>query len=522
VRDLIARWPGKSAAPGEGIAHPALYHMLDVAAVAERLAAPFGFPEPLRQALVLLAALHDLGKIGDDFRRMLTDGRPQPFGRHWELTEAWLHALDPTFGAALGGTWQRRQQLYAATAGHHGRPPCRARDDFPPMRRRAGAQAAADVAVVAAAFRDLWPGASLADLDREAALRLSWWLPGLVAAADWIGSNADWFPACPPGPDPAAYLARVRPQARHAVAAAGLDTPSAADRPLFDFPLRPMQQACSTIALCDGPMLAVIEDETGAGKTEAALILAQRMMLAGKGRGLFFALPTMATADAMFARARAAVARPTRTSETGAKVWPQEAHPAEAFFGMLRRLRLLGEAAVTGVIQRPHGTDYAGWVHPLTPCYRLKAGAELLPVHPRAGVFGYRNWLGVAAAAPGGGLRLRARTVDDWQGCSRAAASVLVAGWAMDNMKPRDFILSETPVLNRALPGLADRAAQQRRDEKGKPSRLKSSSTFKSRNCRPSARRSAMKSIDQARLGASSQSESPRTSCRENPTFAPL
>ncbi|MFT3688414.1 hypothetical protein [Paenirhodobacter sp.] len=51
-------------------------------------------------------------------------------------------------------------------------------------------------------------------------------------------------------------------------------------------------------------MLAFIEDETGAGKTEAALILAQRMLLAGKGRGLFLALPTMATADAMFVAPR--------------------------------------------------------------------------------------------------------------------------------------------------------------------------------------------------------------------------
>jgi CRISPR-associated endonuclease/helicase Cas3 len=56
-------------------------------------------------------------------------------------------------------------------------------------------------------------------------------------------------------------------------------------------------------------MLAVIEDETGAGKTEAALILAQRMMQAGNGRGLFFALPSMATADAMFARAETVLGR---------------------------------------------------------------------------------------------------------------------------------------------------------------------------------------------------------------------
>jgi CRISPR-associated endonuclease/helicase Cas3 len=54
-------------------------------------------------------------------------------------------------------------------------------------------------------------------------------------------------------------------------------------------------------------MLAVIEDETGAGKTEAALLLAHRMLQAGKARGVFFALPTMATSDAMFARAQSIV-----------------------------------------------------------------------------------------------------------------------------------------------------------------------------------------------------------------------
>nr|WP_286193326.1 CRISPR-associated helicase Cas3' [Boseongicola sp. H5] len=70
-----------------------------------------------------------------------------------------------------------------------------------------------------------------------------------------------------------------------------------------------MQTACAGADLPGGPVLAIIEDETGAGKTEAAMILAQRMLLAGKGAGLFLALPTMATADAMFARAGAVVGR---------------------------------------------------------------------------------------------------------------------------------------------------------------------------------------------------------------------
>ena len=41
---------------------------------------------------------------------------------------------------------------------------------------------------------------------------------------------------------------------------------------------------------------------TGSGKTEAALLLAARLLAAGRAGGVFFALPTMATANAMFDR----------------------------------------------------------------------------------------------------------------------------------------------------------------------------------------------------------------------------
>jgi CRISPR system Cascade subunit CasA len=46
--------------------------------------------------------------------------------------------------------------------------------------------------------------------------------------------------------------------------------------------------------------------------------------------------------------------------------------PVETFFGMPRRLRLTFTGqAVSGVVQRPYGTNYALWEHPLTPYYRL-------------------------------------------------------------------------------------------------------------------------------------------------------
>ncbi len=142
--------------------------------------------------------------------------------------------------------------------------------------------------------------------------------------------------------------------------------------------------------------------------------------------------------------------RATVTSEKAAEVWPAQAHPVEAFFGMPRRLRLVGaDGGISGVIQRPYGTNYAGWVHPLSPYYRMKEGAELLPAHPRAGLFGYRNWLGVVAAQLEQGLRDRAAMVDAWAGRSgHAPAQILVAGWAMDNMKPRDFTFSQTPLVD--------------------------------------------------------------------------
>jgi CRISPR system Cascade subunit CasA len=143
--------------------------------------------------------------------------------------------------------------------------------------------------------------------------------------------------------------------------------------------------------------------------------------------------------------------RPTRTSERGQQVFPQDAHPTEAFFGLPRRLRLVAqERRIIGVVQKPYGTNYAGWEHPLTPHYRQKKGTELLPVHPRAGAFGYRSWLGVALRhGSADDTARRAQMAVAW--AARGAglrAELLVAGWAMDNMKPRDFVFSRAPLLD--------------------------------------------------------------------------
>jgi len=123
MNDWISRWPGKSPVIEKGLYHPAAYHMLDVAAVAERLLAPFGFPGPRKDALIWLVTMHDLGKIGTQFRNMIRDGKKQANGSHWEVTEHHLRHHDATLLApALGLKDRHRHELYAAVAGHHGRP----------------------------------------------------------------------------------------------------------------------------------------------------------------------------------------------------------------------------------------------------------------------------------------------------------------------------------------------------------------------------------------------------------------
>ncbi|MCC7545646.1 MAG: CRISPR-associated helicase Cas3', partial [Aquabacterium sp.] len=265
-----------------------------------------GFGSGLKQALVLLAALHDVGKISGSFRSMIKGSGHLGTASHWELSE-WLllEKLDEDLLApTLGGARESREQLYAATAGHHGVPP---RNDWAAWRRMAsqvGGEAESAAKLMAELFLSFWPEASLGDMSDEQAKSLSWWLPGFVAVSDWVGSNITWFePKCVAS-SLAVHLELARCKAKVAVERAGLVPGKLSGVSLFsELALRPLQQRAVEQPLVDGPMLAIVEDETGAGKTEAAFLLAQRMLAQGKGTGIYFALPTMATSNAMFARA---------------------------------------------------------------------------------------------------------------------------------------------------------------------------------------------------------------------------
>jgi len=248
-------------------------------------------------------ALHDLGKISEAFRKQIT-GQAARHEYHAQLSFVLLQENDQILSKNLGGKLEDRRALYAAVAGHHGGPPNQ--DDDRQHRRRlraVGFEACVAAPKIIQAVADLFPCASL---DKVGDINpLTWRICGLTVQADWIGSNSDWFGPQSPDMTIKDYWAQARVRAVEAVAEAGLHTTRLRPEARIltgSSKLRPMQMAVQDVILPTGPTLALIEDATGSGKTEASLILAQRMMVSGKGNGLFFALPTMATSNAMLGR----------------------------------------------------------------------------------------------------------------------------------------------------------------------------------------------------------------------------
>lgn len=165
------------------------------------------------------------------------------------------------------------------------------------------------------------------------------------------------------------------------------------------------------------------------------------------------------------------------------------AHPLQCWWGMPRRIRLDFEAVSGGVCaltgekddvlvagwrQRPNGPRYANWtgadygddatIHPLTPRYQQKQGAEWFSVHPQPGGVGYRHWVGLAIGS-GNGLAQPASAVRAWRDRRARVADLrrgmrlFASGYDMDKMKARQFVESEMP-----LPGTAEPSRQARID----------------------------------------------------------
>lgn len=332
---LYYRYWGKARPDvnSEATYHLLPYHCLDVAAVgwyllapdrpvSDRLATQLQVnPEWLRRWMVFCLTVHDLGKFARAFQGLRTDlsidlvkanPRMTYSERHDSLGFClWLDILQVKLSEAETAIFRDSNvdPWLEIVTGHHGMPPknnIAIRNFFEAEDEQAALLYWQDLVTWLLHDFDPQPLRDKALVKRLKSL--SWQLAGISVLADWLGSNQDYFSYCQQVmslPDYWNEIALV--EAGQAIAALP-ETPAVSQfeniQTLFPFIQQPtpLQQYAADELLVDQPQLFILEDVTGSGKTEAALILTQRLMAQGLADGLYIGLPTMATANAMYRR----------------------------------------------------------------------------------------------------------------------------------------------------------------------------------------------------------------------------
>ncbi|CAE6788024.1 CRISPR-associated helicase Cas3' [Nitrospira defluvii] len=308
--------------------HPLILHMLDVAASAEaillrepdstrrRMGAILGLEwEEARPWLLLLIACHDLGKGCPGFQCKWKNLSGLDSGRspNTDINHAFVSQI------ALA-EWLQQQHwpydlsdLVADAVGcHHGeRASPSMLNDLTGNRRAIGKPEWSDVrrGLIESLREVLKPtiAPTKGNLSGPDFMLLS----GLTSFADWIGSNEEWFAFGTPHDcgDLNAWFESRSVCAEHALNAIGwgsrtpLGKESKPFREVFGFSPRPLQQAVAE-ALADltAPAILLLEAPMGEGKTEAAFFAHLELQRKFGHRGLYVALPTKATGNAMFTR----------------------------------------------------------------------------------------------------------------------------------------------------------------------------------------------------------------------------
>ncbi len=336
------RYWGKAEKDGDHY-HLLPYHCLDVAAVGwllldpekplcKRLAKQLGIaPAHLQRWITFFLCLHDIGKFAVVFQGQVTglsdelikpNGRKMYDERHdslgyclWRAEEGLRDRLEMEDSCFLSSSNSRHLKLaldvwMQIVTGHHGIPP---KSDLPLINyfdlqdKEAAWQYLLEISRM---FIDEEMVAVLADKVFCKRLKSSSWiLAGLVVLADWLGSSRQPEMFCHQEiPLDDYWRNNALPFAEKVVEQAQLAASPVAPyqntQHLFDFITTPtpLQQWAENVELASGNQLFILEDVTGAGKTEASLILAHRLMASGFADGLYVALPTMATSNAMYER----------------------------------------------------------------------------------------------------------------------------------------------------------------------------------------------------------------------------
>lgn len=334
------RYWGKTQ--GEADYHLLVYHCMDVAAVGHvlaerhsglrrRLSNTLNLSEAVfHQWMLFFLSLHDLGKFAEAFQRLNPtlyqklqekEGHRQYSQRHDTLGYmAWKHLLKKFGQKAFFNTSLQPdipEYWIQTVTGHHGEPP----GYMESGNRRIDVADYFSEDDLNAAFSFIQEMRNLFLSDPEVfhgfedksfpkrLKQISWWLAGISVVCDWIGSDTAFFkPHQTPMKAEEYWKNHALLNAEKAVNSSGIIPAKKAAYSgighLFDYidAPSPLQEFCHGTRLPQGPQLWILEDITGSGKTEAALILAHRLMSGDSGEGVFIGLPTMATANAMYER----------------------------------------------------------------------------------------------------------------------------------------------------------------------------------------------------------------------------
>ncbi|ABK18502.1 CRISPR-associated helicase/endonuclease Cas3 [Syntrophobacter fumaroxidans] len=316
--DVFRFW-GKTSG---NVVHPAVCHMLDTGIVAcellmvqphgfiSKLADEFGITtDALPQLAAFLAALHDIGKISPGFQAKRPDlSAPLKlegyvFSRADEdrHTLSTLETLPDLLIDCLQCEDSLAIALSRALAAHHG-----VFTGQEAQKVGAGKWIKARRAALEFLSRLFWDK-SLTGLGFPSTPALVI-LAGLVSVSDWLSSAEENFPylTCP-RPDLREYVADRTQKARELVSRLRFDvsSPAATEfHQLFDFtsPNPSQTVTLQTVNELHHPMLVVIESPMGSGKTEAAQAVYAHLSCEAGLRGMYYALPTQATGNAMLPR----------------------------------------------------------------------------------------------------------------------------------------------------------------------------------------------------------------------------
>ncbi len=321
--------------------YPAIYHMIDVALVAEAIidqlseqerelvCSPFIDNEDPVAILICLIALHDIGKITPGFQQKLAGRVTLPFDTEaypindysgYESSHSksgvcilsrYLKSKVPT----LGGIAAKKVtvSLASAVASHHGTILWNKSYAGKPIKSH-GAENWIDLQIKAcdwvSQFFDVdW---QKVNIDNSKVTK-EWFVycAGLCSVADWIGSDDEKFDYIDD------YYSELTNRKRGAQAlvtklslkCANLSSyESNKNQPIsfdsrFGFKPNALQTFIGAISKQSQPSkLTVIETPMGSGKTEGALYLAESLIRYHGYQGLYIAMPSQATANQLFTR----------------------------------------------------------------------------------------------------------------------------------------------------------------------------------------------------------------------------